>query len=60
MSFEEILNYVTEKPKLQLSELGTPLSKEHLIYHELNQASKGMVNLNYMLRRLEKEFSDSL
>lgn len=27
MGFEEILNYVTEKPKFTLSELGTPLDK---------------------------------
>lgn len=56
MGFEEILSYVTEKPKLILSELDTPLDMEHLVYHELRQESKGMVNLNYMLRRIETEY----
>lgn len=60
MSFESILNFITEKPKHMLSEFVTPGSDNMVLYKELKQGLKGTKNLGFILNRLEKEFKDSL
>ena len=59
MNFEQILNFITEKPKTMLTEKNVDYKKEELIYHLLKKSSKGMHDLTYLLQRLEQEFKDS-
>jgi len=35
MNFEQILNFITEKPKFMLSEFITPGENDQILYHEL-------------------------
>jgi hypothetical protein len=60
MNFENILSFITEKPKLMLSEHPQDVKREDLVYHLLKMSSKGKPDLSYLLYRLEKEFIESL
>lgn len=60
MNFEQILNFITEKPKFMLSEMVTPGDNNIILYQELKRSLKSNTNLSFILSRLEKEFKDSL
>lgn len=60
MNFEQILNFITEKPKLILSECCNQVTGENLIYSLLKKSSKGKPDLSFLLQRLEQEFNNSL
>jgi ecotropic viral integration site 5 protein len=62
MNFEQILNFVTEKPKHLLSEhMMTPqFDLQETMHSELKRATKDIRHLQFTLQRLEKEFRDSL
>jgi hypothetical protein len=60
MNFEQILNFITEKPKHLLSEYVTPGENDMILHHELKRSTQNLVNIEYTLNRLEKEFKDSL
>lgn len=60
MNFEQILNFVSEKPKHILAEyMMTPDSSLHM-HTQLRRVTYEMNDLSFTLERLEKEFRDSL
>lgn len=60
MNFEQILNFITEKPKQLLSEYVTPGENDQILYAELHNAFSDQVEFEYILERLENEFKNSL
>lgn len=60
MGFEQILNFITEKPKYMLSEHVTPDAENRHLCLELKKSFKVNTNLSFILSKLEKEFKDSL
>lgn len=53
MNFEQILNFITEKPKNLLSEYVTPDKNGPVLYQELKISLSGTPNLDFILGRLE-------
>ena len=60
MGFEEMLNYITDQPKISLIQNCDNENREDLLYYQLKASSKGMVNLDYLLQRLNKEFQEQI
>jgi hypothetical protein len=60
MGFEQILSFITEKPKFMLSEYTTPGNNDTILYQELKKSLRGNRHLTFILGKLEKEFKDSL
>ena len=62
MPFEQILNFISERPKQLLSQGidETPDSSATTMYDELKAVTKNMRNMDYVLGQLEKEFLESL
>ena len=58
MSFEQILNFITEKPKLLLSEEATA-GQGMSMYWQLKKGAM-VAHLDYVVDRLEQEFKNSL
>jgi len=64
MNFEQILNYITEKPKYVFS-IGAAeeekVETDSHIYWKLKEAAKGFKgDQRFIMERLEQEFKDSL
>lgn len=58
MSFENILNFISERPKQLLSERDhTPEESMHM---QIKRATKEMRHIQFTIERLEQEFRDSL
>ena len=59
-SFEQILNFIVDKPKQILSETAVHDQNNPHIYIELKQCMGTGKKLTFILEKLEKEFKDSL
>jgi hypothetical protein len=59
MNFEQILNFISEKPKVLLSETIETPGGEESMYMQIKRATKDMQFIEFTLERLEKEFRDS-
>ncbi|CDW76802.1 tbc domain-containing protein [Stylonychia lemnae] len=60
MNFEQILNFITEKPKTILSEHISLDDQRPILYQELKTCLKDTPKLDFILTKLEREFKDSL